>query len=83
MMGIIAGQVSCNDIYYSTNLNVAKKFAKDILGTLCGAPYIFMDMVWVPLETYNRNTLIYMALHHFGQVIFINHKAMRIKFVKS
>ncbi|WP_274309217.1 competence protein ComK [Solibacillus daqui] len=60
--------IAHNEMYYITNLEVAKRIAKEILGSSYGAPYIFMDMVWVPVEIYNRNVIIYVALHHIERI---------------
>lgn len=57
--------IACNENYYGTNLKITKRLMKDILGTAHAAPYIFGDMIWVPLVTQNRADTIFVALHHF------------------
>ena len=57
-----------NEMHFVTNLAVAKRIAKDILGSTHGTPYIFMEMIWIPLEIYNRNVTIYVALHHIERI---------------
>lgn len=66
--GTLKQLIEQNEIYYVTNLAAAKRIAKDILGSSYGAPYIFMDMVWIPLETNNRRVTIYVALHHIEKI---------------
>lgn len=56
--------MAANEKYYATNLQISKKFAKDIIGTSHGAPYFFMDLVFVPIESYNRSVILYIALNH-------------------
>lgn len=55
-----------NENYYGTNLNVSKQLMKDIIGSGHAAPYMFGEMIWVPLVTRNRPDTIYVALHHFN-----------------
>ena len=74
--------VAYNEAHYATNLAVAKRLAKDILGSSHAAPYFFMDMVWVPLEIYNRSVIIYVALHHFERIgdITKNYTIMELRY---
>lgn len=60
--------IARNEMHFVTNLAVAKRIAKDILGSTHGTPYIFMDMVWIPLEISNRKVTIYVALHHIERI---------------
>lgn len=60
--------IACNEHYYGTSLNIAKRLLKDAIGTAHAAPYIFGDMIWVPLVTQNRTDTIFIALHHFNKI---------------
>lgn len=66
--GSLARYFAYNKAYFVTNLAVAKRLAKDILGSSYAAPYIFLDMVWVPIQIYNRSVILYIALHHIERV---------------
>lgn len=68
MEGTLKQLTAYNELYYATNLAIAKNLAKDVLGSVHAAPYIFLDMVWVPLEVYNRTVVIYAALHHIERI---------------
>lgn len=68
-----------NELYYATSLTVAKRLAKDVLGTSHAAPYFFMDMVWVPLQIYNRSVIIYIALHHFERICEVTKEGVIIE----
>lgn len=66
--GSLAQYFAYNEAHYVTNLAVAKRLAKDILGSSHAAPYFFLDMVWVPIQIYNRSVILYIALHHIERV---------------
>ncbi|MEK4424077.1 competence protein ComK [Solibacillus sp. FSL K6-1523] len=70
--------IACNEHYYGTNLNISKRLMKDIIGTSHAAPYIFGDMIWVPLATQNRADTIFVALHHLKGIEKDEHKQIVI-----
>ena len=61
--------MATNEKYFATNLQISKKFAKDIIGTSHGAPYFFMDLVFVPIESYNRSVILYISLNHVKRFV--------------
>lgn len=61
--------MATNEKYYATNLQISKKFAKDIIGTSHGAPYFFMDLVFVPIESYKRTVILYISLNHVKRFV--------------
>ncbi|MEG0386104.1 MAG: competence protein ComK [Solibacillus sp.] len=70
--------IACNENYYGTNIKIAKKRMKDIIGTGHAAPYIFGDMIWVPLVTQNRTDTMYVALHHFKGIEENDNKQIKV-----